>query len=57
MARAWLAIGMRVNEISPEALNGKVDGVDANGVPDVLIMALEALGAPEGNHFLLKVAA
>ena len=25
--------------------------------PDVLITALEALGAPEGNHSLFKVAA
>ncbi len=30
---------------------------DSKVLPDVLITALEALGAPEGNHSLLKVTA
>ncbi len=51
MARAWLTIAMRVNGIFPETRN------DAKVTPDVLITALEALGAPEGNHSLLKVTA
>lgn len=50
MARAWLTIAMRVNGIF-------VDVHEAKPTPDVLITALEALGAPEGNHSLLKVTA
>jgi len=50
MARAWLTIAMRVNGIS-------VPAHEASLTPDVLITALEALGAPEGNHSLLKAAA
>jgi hypothetical protein len=50
MARAWLTVAMRVNGIFVETQDAKV-------TPDVLITALEALGAPEGNHSLLKVAA
>jgi len=50
MAKAWLTIAMRVNGIATEDLTG-----DAS--PDVLITALEALGAEDGNYQLLKVAA
>lgn len=50
MARAWLTIALRVNGIF-------VEPRDANVSPDVLITALEALAAPEGNHSLLKAAA
>jgi hypothetical protein len=52
MARAWLTIAMRVNGIFVEAPSP--DRAD-KGSPDILITALEALGAPEGNHALLKV--
>jgi len=48
MARAWLTVAMRVNGIF-------VDVHAAKLTPDVLIAALEALGAPEGNYSLLKV--
>jgi len=48
MARAWLTIAMRVNGIFVEPHDTKV-------TPDVLVAALEALGAPEGNYSLLKV--
>jgi hypothetical protein len=50
MARAWLTIALRVNGIF-------VAAPDTQVTPDVLITALEALGAPDGNHSLLKVAA
>ena len=51
LARAWLAIALRVNEaaVQPPA-NGAASS-------DVLITALEALSAPEGNHQLLKTGA
>jgi hypothetical protein len=44
---------MRVNGVFPGA--GSVETQDDKVSPDVLITALEALGAPEGNHLLLKV--
>ena len=50
MARAWLTIAMRVNGIF-------VQDIDTKLTSDVLITALEALSAAEGNHALLKVAA
>jgi len=50
MARAWLTIAMQVNGIFVEPKDTKVSA-------DVLITALEALGATDGNHALLKVAA
>jgi hypothetical protein len=57
MARAWLTIAMRVNGIFPDVRNEthNVEAHDATVTPDVLITALEALGAVEGNHSLLKV--
>lgn len=50
MARAWLTIGLRVNGIFVEPRDSPIS-------PDILITALEALGAPDGNHSLLKVGA
>lgn len=49
LARAWLTIAMRVNGIAVEDLAGESS-------PDVLITALEALGAAEGNHRLMRIA-
>jgi hypothetical protein len=51
MAAAWLNIVLR--------LHGKTLGAPADREPssDVLITALEALGAPEGNHRFLKTGA
>jgi len=47
LARAWLTIAMRVNGI-------EVEERPADPIPDVLITALEALAAAEGNHRLLR---
>jgi hypothetical protein len=51
MARAWLRIALR--------LHGSTvgDPVEAPASPDVLVNALEALGAPGGNYGLLKAEA
>ena len=50
LARAWLAIALRVNGVeAPTAENAPSS--------DILITALEALSAPEGNHHLLKTGA
>lgn len=50
LARAWLSIALRVNGAQIDAPSGDVSS-------DILITALEALGAPEGNHKLLQTAA
>lgn len=52
MARAWLTIAMRVNGVALEESSG--DGAVSE---DVLITALEALGAREGNHRFMRVSA
>jgi hypothetical protein len=43
MARAWLAIAMRLHGVKPVELNGDPQ-------PDLMITGIEALGAPEGNY-------
>ena len=50
MGRAWLTIALRLNGIDAPELRGDPS-------PDVLVTALEALSAPEGNHALMKVPA
>lgn len=50
MARAWLAVALRLHGIEPPANPASVKA-------DVLITAIEALGAPEGNYLLLKTGA
>ncbi|HLX42071.1 MAG TPA: hypothetical protein VKR43_01490 [Bryobacteraceae bacterium] len=47
MAAAWLAIALRVHGAEPPAPSGDVS-------PDVLVTAVEALGAPAGNYAFLK---
>lgn len=50
MAAAWLTIAMRVHDVPVEEPSGALTG-------DTLITALEALGAAEGNHRLMRVTA
>lgn len=47
LAKAWLAIGLRLNGVEPPPPSGDV-------TPDLLITALEALGTAEGNHKFLR---
>ena len=51
MATAWLNIALRLHGQAVDA------APDREPSSDVLITALEALGAPEGNHRLLKTGA
>ena len=56
LARAWLRIALQVNgtKLDVKGLAATPDNAVSG---DVLITALEALGAPEGNHCLLKAGA
>ena len=47
MARAWLTVALRLHGVQPPALTGPA-------TPDVLITAIEALAAPEGNYRLMR---
>lgn len=47
MARAWLAVALRLHGIEPPKSSAAVKG-------DVLITAIEVLGDREGNYLLLK---
>ena len=50
LARAWITVALRLHEVAiPEA----VTPLDGPGSPDLMIVAVEALGAPEGNYKLL----
>jgi hypothetical protein len=51
MAAAWLHIALRLHGVQIEPSQ------DAEPSSDILITALEALGAAEGNHHLLKTGA
>jgi len=54
LARAWLTIAMRVNGI---AVAGALsDGLAGEVSTDILITALEALGAADGNYRFMRVA-
>ena len=50
MARAWLTIAMRLHGVKPEELKGDPQS-------DLMITALEALAAPEGNFRTLQAGA
>lgn len=50
LATVWLTMAMRVNGIPTEEASGELS-------TDILITALEALGAADGNYALMKVAA
>ena len=47
MARAWLDVALRLHNIEPPANPAPV-------TPDILITAIEALGATGGNFLFLK---
>jgi len=51
LARAWLAICLRIYGLDP----GPPRQPEAPPAPDLMLAALEALGAPEGNAHLLGV--
>jgi hypothetical protein len=55
LARAWLTIALRVNGAAANA--PAASSAPGRAPEDVLITALEALSAPEGNHFLLQTGA
>ena len=51
LARAWITIALRLHGVAiPEALKP----LEGPGSPDLMVVALEALGAPDGNYGLLK---
>jgi hypothetical protein len=55
LARAWLTIALRVNGAPFETREGTRGNAPVAGAcDDVLLTALEALGAPEGNHHFLR---
>lgn len=47
LARAWLAIARQLHGLPPLDMSGAVSN-------DLMLTALEALAAPEGNHWFLK---
>ncbi len=47
LARAWLSIAMRLHGVKAPELAGAPAG-------DLMISAVEALAAPEGNHRFMK---
>jgi len=49
MARAWLTIAMRLHGVKPGELNGDPQS-------DLMITAIEALAAPEGNYHVMRTA-
>ncbi len=52
LARAWLTIALRVNGVSWDGRRNTA--MAGTSCEDVLLTALEALGAPEGNHHFLR---
>lgn len=50
MTRAWIKLGLRLN--GTEIADSEESGIPKN----LMVVALEALGAREGNHRLLKVS-
>ena len=51
LARAWITIALRLHGAAiPEVLTP----LPGPGSPDLMIVALEALGAADGNYRLLK---
>lgn len=50
LTQAWIRLGLRLNEVD-------VADPEESGIPkNLMIVALEALGAREGNYRLLKVS-
>lgn len=54
LARAWIAIALRLHGIAVPDVTKSAKGT---GSPDLMVVALEALGAAEGNFGLLKTEA
>jgi hypothetical protein len=51
LARAWITVALRLHGVAiPDGLR-PLEGL---GSPDLMVLALEALGAPGGNYNLLK---
>jgi hypothetical protein len=50
LARAWLTIAMRLHGVKPPELTGDPSA-------DLMITAVEALAAPEGNYKLMQTGA
>ncbi len=51
LARAWITVALRLHEV---ALPDAVSDLKGPGSPDLMVLALEALGAPGGNYGFLK---
>jgi len=54
LARAWITIALRVHGSTVATPSSPLKGY---GSPDLMVVALEALGAPDGNYRLLKTEA
>ena len=51
LARAWITVALRLHGVEiPDA----IQPLAGPGSPDLMVLALEALGAPDGNYGLLK---
>jgi hypothetical protein len=51
LARAWITIALRLHGVAvPDTTNPS----KGPGSPDLMVLALEALGAADGNYGLLK---
>jgi hypothetical protein len=51
LARAWITVALRLHQV---ALPDAVSPLEGLGSPDLMVLALEALGAPGGNYGLLN---
>jgi hypothetical protein len=51
LARAWITVALRLHGV---AIPDAVQPLAGPGSPDLMVLALEALGAPDGNYGLLK---
>jgi hypothetical protein len=51
LARAWITVALRLHGV---AIPDTIQPLAGQGSPDLMVLALEALGAPDGNYGLLK---
>ena len=51
MARAWITVALRLHGVE---IPNPLPALTGPGSPDLMVVALEALGAPGGNYGLLK---
>jgi hypothetical protein len=54
LARAWITVALRLHGVAVPEPSKPLEG---QGSPDLMIVALEALGAQDGNYSLLKTEA